>query len=68
MISLKQLQMSRRQEKIKGQCVVVVSGGKRSARLKDNCEPKLQALVYNILSSTTAVFSYAIGSRKLSAK
>ena len=30
-------------------------------------QPKLQALVYNILPSTTAVFSYAIGSRKLSA-
>ena len=30
-------------------------------------DPKLQALVYNILPSTTAVFSYAIGSRKLSA-
>ena len=29
--------------------------------------PKLQALVYNILPSTTAVFSYAIGSTKLSA-
>ena len=29
--------------------------------------PKLQALVYDILSSTTAVFSYARGSRKLSA-
>ena len=29
--------------------------------------PKLQALVYDILPSTTAVFSYAIGSRKLSA-
>ena len=28
---------------------------------------KLQALVYNILPSTTVVFSYAIGSRKLSA-
>ena len=28
---------------------------------------KLQALVYDILSSSTAVFSYAIGSRKLSA-
>ena len=28
---------------------------------------KLEALVYNILPSTTAVFSYAIGSRKLSA-
>ena len=27
---------------------------------------KHQALVYDILSSTTAVFSYAIGSRKLS--
>ena len=29
--------------------------------------PKLQALVYDILPSTTAAFSYAIGSRKLSA-
>ena len=29
--------------------------------------PKLPALVYHILPSTTAVFSYAIGSRKLSA-
>ena len=29
--------------------------------------PQLQALVYDILPSTTAVFSYAIGSRKLSA-
>ena len=29
--------------------------------------PKTQALVYDILPSTTAVFSYAIGSRKLSA-
>ena len=28
---------------------------------------KLQALIYDILHSTTAVFSYAIGSRKLSA-
>ena len=28
---------------------------------------QLQALVYDILPSTTAVFSYAIGSRKLSA-
>ena len=28
---------------------------------------KLKALVYDILSSTTAVFSYAVGSRKLSA-
>ena len=30
-------------------------------------KPKLQALVYDILPSITAVFSYAIGSRKLSA-
>ena len=30
-------------------------------------QPKLQALVYDILPSTTAVFSYAIGPRKLSA-
>ena len=29
--------------------------------------PKLQALVYDIIPSTTAVFSYAIGPRKLSA-
>ena len=28
---------------------------------------KLQALIYDILPSTTAVFSYAIGPRKLSA-
>ena len=28
---------------------------------------KLQVLVYDVLPSTTAVFSYAIGSRKLSA-
>ena len=32
-----------------------------------NPTPKLQALVYNILPSTTAVFSCSIGSRKLSA-
>ena len=29
--------------------------------------PKLQALVYNILPSATAIFSYVIGSWKLSA-
>ena len=29
--------------------------------------PKLQTLVYDIFPSTTAVFRYAIGSRKLSA-
>ena len=32
------------------------------------CQCKLQALVYDILPSATAVFSHAIGSRKLSAK
>ena len=31
-------------------------------------QSKLQTLVYDILPSTTAVFSYAIGSRKLPAK
>ena len=41
-----------------------VSGGRcRKAMLG----VKLQALVYDILPSTTVVFSYAIGSRKLSA-
>ena len=34
---------------------------------RHNGMPKLQALVYDILPSTTAVFSYAIGSRILSA-
>ena len=33
----------------------------------NNAGLKLQALVYDILPSTTAVFSYVIGSRKLSA-
>ena len=37
------------------------------SRNNDPQDPKLQALVYDILPSTTAVFSYAIGSRKLSA-
>ena len=35
--------------------------------LQNRAVAKLQALVYDILPSTTAVFSYAIGSRKLSA-
>ena len=41
----------------------------RHARADDrrfSVETKLQALVYDILPSTTAAFSYAIGSRKLS--
>ena len=36
-------------------------------RWEEKTEGKLQALVYDILPSATAVFSYAIGSRKLSA-
>ena len=40
---------------------------KRGKGKDDVVEPKLQALVYDILPSTAAVFSYAIGSRKLSA-
>ena len=39
----------------------------RSRRATVRPEDKLQTLVYDILPSTTAVFSYAIGSRKLSA-
>ena len=31
--------------------------------VQHRAKPKLQALVYDVLSSTTAVFSYAIGSR-----
>ena len=42
-------------------------GGSRKALVCDSIRPKLQALVYDILPSTTAVFNYAIGSRKLSA-
>ena len=37
--------------------------GEREVKLAD----KLQALVYDILPSATAVFSYSIGSRRLSA-
>ena len=44
-------------------------GGRRRGTERTGCWvcSKLQALVYDILPSTTAVFSYAIGSRKLSA-
>ena len=38
----------------------------RSIQSGSIAPPKLEALVYDILPSTTAVFSYAIGSRKLS--
>ena len=43
------------------------SGQGKASDYTDADSPKLQALVYDILPSTTAVFSYAIGSRKLSA-
>ena len=46
---------------------VVSSGVQAGLALASVTRPKLQALVYDILPSTTAVFSYAIGSRKLSA-
>ena len=36
-------------------------------QIQVDVDHKLQALVYDILPSTTAIFSYAIGSRKLSA-
>ena len=35
--------------------------------IKTKMKPKFKALVYDILPSTTALFSYAIGSRKLAA-
>ena len=38
-----------------------------TAEGRERGDHKLQTLVYDILPSTTAVFSYAIGSRKLSA-
>ena len=37
-------------------------------QLGHKAHSKLQALVYDILPSTTAVFSYAVGPRKLSAR
>ena len=40
--------------------------GKMMCEVNYRC--KLRALVYDFLPSTTAVFSYAIGSRKMSAK
>ena len=36
-------------------------------RPAERVDSKLQALVYDVFPSTTAVLSYAIGSRKLSA-
>ena len=45
----------------------VTASSKRGYAPLGSVSVKLQALVYNILPSTTAVFSYAIGSRKRSA-
>ena len=42
-------------------------GGGTDTEMRGSTGNKLQALVYDILPSTTAVFSYAIGPRKLSA-
>ena len=42
-------------------------GGEEASNARHTLRAKLQALIYDILPSTTAVFSYAIGSRKLSA-
>ena len=39
----------------------------RRLSVREGVRRKLQALVYDLLAPTTAVFSYAIGSRKLSA-
>ena len=43
------------------------AGGLRRGGVGGRLQYKLQALVYDSLPSTTAVFSYVIGSRKLSA-
>ena len=44
-----------------------VAGSGHNMQEGDSAVCKLQALVYDILLSTTPAFSYAIGSRKLSA-
>ena len=43
------------------------AGRLRRCHTPSVASPKLQALVYDILPSTTAAFSYATGPRKLSA-
>ena len=52
---------------LKGPALVALSSRSLALRTHGGPRPKLQALVYDILPSTTAVFSNAIGSRKLSA-
>ena len=49
----------------RNKCLPPTETGLQSERVTSRST--LQALVYDILPSTTAVFSYAIGSRKLSA-
>ena len=49
------------------QCRYSGTNGVLSHAFASRVTLKLQALVYDILPSTTAVFSYAIGSRKRSA-
>ena len=47
--------------------MISIYAGEKKNMQSDGHTGKLQALVYNILPLTTAVFSYAIRSRKLSA-
>ena len=54
------------EEGVVNQCLEIVSHS-ASMRAGGTEGTKLQALVYDILPSTTAVFSYAIGSRKMTA-
>ena len=51
----------------RGSAQRLAAKGREMALISQTERPKLQVLVYDILPSTTAVFSYAIGSRKLSA-
>ena len=46
-------------------CTFQVHRNLLARRVSDSVGSKLQALIYDILPLTTAVFSYAIGSRKL---
>ena len=72
---IKRSPRSLRQEKGENWCCALVVSFRFSVALSPQKpsgllgtgSPKLQALVYDILPSTTTVFSYAIGFRKLSA-
>ena len=61
-----QRQQNVRTRTTRGQRTTLITVGTRPLCLS-KVLPKLQAQVYDILPLTTAVFSYAIGSRKLSA-